>query len=275
MNTEQILNMIDELRELGMVKFGITGGEPLLREDIGEIIDHAQQKGVIVTLNTNGSFVPKRIEDLLGLHTLIVSIDGLEKTHEINRLRGSFASAMQAIKTARDRALNVWSLTVISKDNVSELDELIDLMRSMRVRMLFQPVEEWDIHSDAVSESLPSKQEFRRTIDKLISLKKKDKIIATSMSYLKLLHSWPIYPGFARCDVGRFSCNIMPNGDVISCTVVQTTNPPNGLKIGFGDAFMSLDTPNCKGCFMNCYHEPNFIIQLKPDAILNTIKFLR
>ncbi len=216
MNTEQILNMIDELRELGMVKFGITGGEPLLREDIGEIIDHAQQKGVIVTLNTNGSFVPKRIEDLLGLHTLIVSIDGLEKTHEINRLRGSFASAMQAIKTARDRALNVWSLTVISKDNVSELDELIDLMRSMRVRMLFQPVEEWDIHSDAVSESLPSKQEFRRTIDKLISLKKKDKIIATSMSYLKLLHSWPIYPGFARCDVGRFSCNIMPNGDVIS-----------------------------------------------------------
>jgi len=61
MTTEQIFSMIDELSGIGMKRLAIGGGEPLLREDIGEIINYAKQKKIFTFISTNGILLPKKL----------------------------------------------------------------------------------------------------------------------------------------------------------------------------------------------------------------------
>lgn len=274
MSFPQISGMIDEFSRMGMIKLGITGGEPLLREDIGEIIDYARSHNIMVSLNSNGAFVPERIGNLKNLNILFISIDGSEKTHEKTRGKASFTAALKAIDTAMKAGIEVWTLTVLTRHNIRDLDNLIQILPHQGIRMLFQPVECWDMHSGKVNDLLPIPEEYHAAIDKLLELKRKTDLIGTSRSYLKLLRSWPNYPADMSCKVGKFTCNVLPDGEVISCTIIPQKEPNNGLVLGFAEAFRRLETPRCKGCFMNCYHEPNFICQLKSDALLNAAHFL-
>ena len=57
MTTSEVFSMIDQLTSLGMRRLGINGGEPLLREDISEIIRYAKKKDLLVSLFTNGYLV--------------------------------------------------------------------------------------------------------------------------------------------------------------------------------------------------------------------------
>ena len=59
--TKDALSLIDQLAELGTQRLSIFGGEPLLRKDIGKIIDHAVDSGLFTGLGSNGLLVPKKI----------------------------------------------------------------------------------------------------------------------------------------------------------------------------------------------------------------------
>jgi len=273
MNTQQIIGMLDEMYAAGMIKIGITGGEPMLRNDIGKIIDYAHGLGIISTMNSNGTLIPERINYLRNLHTLFISIDGSKEIHEKTRGPKSFWTALKAIEAANESGINVWTLTVLTKHNIRELDNLIRVLSEYKVKMLFQPVEKWDIHSNNINDLLPEKVDYLKAVKRLIEMKDYGKLIGASMSYLKLLEKWPNYPINVKCAVGNYSCNILPDGEVIACTIAKGMGSNNGVKKGFINAFMNLHTPYCNGCFMNCYHEPNFICRLKPDALLNAIRF--
>src|SRR3989338_9511571 len=67
LTTTQIFHLIDELRKNGTQRLGLWGGEPLLREDIGQIIDYAKEKGMFVTMDSNGYLVPEKTDKLKNL----------------------------------------------------------------------------------------------------------------------------------------------------------------------------------------------------------------
>lgn len=111
-----------------------TGGEPLLRKDICECGRAITSRGFYWGMVTNGSFLDKRmLSELLdaGLHSISVSLDGLEDTH--NWMRGNDHSFIQAI-----RAIDViagtpsgltWDvITCINQKNVSQLADMRDLL---------------------------------------------------------------------------------------------------------------------------------------------------
>ena len=59
--TEELLNLIKELRKMGTRAIYISGGEPLLREDIGTIIDAVKDENMFCFINSNGVLVPDKI----------------------------------------------------------------------------------------------------------------------------------------------------------------------------------------------------------------------
>jgi AdoMet-dependent heme synthase len=109
-DTKGGVRIVDELHELGAKWFGLSGGEPLIRKDVFEIIAHAKSLGMNVSLITNGFYVKGDILDNLAKYEVMtaVSLDGVEETNDLTRGKGSYATALKAMEKLSDAT----SLTV-------------------------------------------------------------------------------------------------------------------------------------------------------------------
>jgi len=128
--------IISELAELGTRKIHISGGEPMLRPQLPDLIAHAAGLGLRVTLTTNGTLVTKENAKALieaGLRGVNVSIDSpIRKIHEkVRGVAGSFKQTTRAVglfkKYAHKGKLAVRINTVVSRDNYFSLATLADL----------------------------------------------------------------------------------------------------------------------------------------------------
>ena len=141
--TEALLRVIDEAAGLGVDTYFVTGGEPLLREDLPELLARMLAKpDARVVVLTNGSRLDEgflaRLEalDRTRLH-LQVSLDG--STAELNdRLRssGAFEAATAGIRRAKAHGLAVTVATVVVEENLDDLPALVRLLPSLGVGAL-------------------------------------------------------------------------------------------------------------------------------------------
>jgi MoaA/NifB/PqqE/SkfB family radical SAM enzyme len=77
LSTEEIKKGLDILRELGIVEIVLSGGNPLIRDDIGEIIDYSS-KFFVTTVYDNGSLAMKKIDKLHNADFVAISVDSLK-----------------------------------------------------------------------------------------------------------------------------------------------------------------------------------------------------
>ena len=129
LNTKEALHLVDEIYDFGPKWFGIKGGEPLLREDIFQIIRHAKSLGLNVCLLTNGYYVDGEIYENLVKNEVYtsVSVDGPEKINDTVRGSGSYEKALSAIqKLSKAGILNGLS-AAISSVNYRYLDHVAAL----------------------------------------------------------------------------------------------------------------------------------------------------
>jgi AdoMet-dependent heme synthase len=104
LTTEQALRIIDDLAESGLVVLAFSGGEPLLRRDIFQLIERATRGGLVVHIATNGFIIneslARRIKDS-GVRGVTVSVDGADAaTHDhMRQRRGLFERTIKAIQT--------------------------------------------------------------------------------------------------------------------------------------------------------------------------------
>lgn len=125
--TEQVKKGLNILRELGVVDLVLSGGNPLLRDDIGEIIRYAS-KSFITTVYDNGSMAVEKIEALRQADLVAISIDSLspEKNDYIRGVKGAWSTAMQAVEELHKNGISVGVAPTISQFN---LYEILDLTR--------------------------------------------------------------------------------------------------------------------------------------------------
>ncbi len=119
--------------------FNITGGEPILRTDIFEAIDIIRRRGFEAYLLTNGTLISReKAASLggLGLRGVQVSMEGLEKTHDSIRGKGSFASALKGIGNLLHEGMSVTMNATLSEVNAGDLMGLIELAKSTGVQRL-------------------------------------------------------------------------------------------------------------------------------------------
>lgn len=139
LSTEQIKDLIDQLAKIKVRFFAATGGEPLLRKDILEVMKYATNKGIKTGLATNGFFIDeKKAKEIkeAGVLSIQISLDGIEKTH--NNIRGnnlSFQKAIKAIKSLQKQKLKLVSVaTTITPINFKDLKELKKILLNLCVK---------------------------------------------------------------------------------------------------------------------------------------------
>ena len=126
---ENIKAMVDKLSSEGLKKICITGGEPLLRKDLIDILRYIHDKEIYITLSTNGLILDK--DKLLSIKPYIdnirFSLHGKEKTHDkITRHKGSFRKVIDGIKIATNLRIPV---SIVSSIIYQNYPEMLDIAR--------------------------------------------------------------------------------------------------------------------------------------------------
>jgi len=122
LSTEEIKRGLDILRELGVIEVVLSGGNPLLRDDIGEIIKYAS-RFFITTIYDNGSMAVKKIDDLRNADFVAISIDSLnpEKNDYVKGVKGAWHNSMKAIEKLFEQGISVSVSPTISQFNLHEI----------------------------------------------------------------------------------------------------------------------------------------------------------
>jgi len=122
LSTEEIKRGLDILRKLGVVEVLISGGNPLLRADIDEIIKYASRY-FFTTVYDNGSMAVKKIDALRHADFVAISIDSLnpEKNDYIRGVKGAWERAVEAIEKLHSEGINVSVTPTISQANLYEI----------------------------------------------------------------------------------------------------------------------------------------------------------
>ncbi|MFH1415337.1 MAG: radical SAM protein [Elusimicrobiota bacterium] len=135
LKTHEILRALSDLSDLGCDIFSVTGGEPLLRYDIFEVLSYAKAKGMKVGIVTNGYATEDYMPQLekLGLFSVLISIDGYGKNHdEVRGTKGSYERCINSIGLYKKLGVPIVAVsTVMLPDNVKYIPEIIEDVQKM------------------------------------------------------------------------------------------------------------------------------------------------
>jgi radical SAM protein with 4Fe4S-binding SPASM domain len=136
----EIKDIIDQVQEMSVHSLVLSGGEPMLRADLFDMLEHARTRGLGVTLLTSGIMIDRWTARALGdLHIRVkISLDGVRaETHDFLRGRGSFEKALQALTLLREEGVKERSIhfTTHTK-NMDELPALADFLPAAGIQNL-------------------------------------------------------------------------------------------------------------------------------------------
>ncbi|MDD5771407.1 MAG: radical SAM/SPASM domain-containing protein [Candidatus Omnitrophica bacterium] len=232
LDTEETKKIILQIKDLGVRHLIFSGGEPLLREDLIELVRFARASGIPwVDIITNGILCDDNIvEELIqaGLNHVTVSLDGISGTHDSIRGNGSFQKSARAIDlfNYHKQRLHVSSPSVginftILNRNIGDMLKVVEFAKEKKCNaIVFQPVlvSNVSMHERKKNALWPSAAEMpdlEKNILELLSLKsgQQDILIYTDDAILKGI------PGYFRGKRAgkRFKCYEALKRIVITC----------------------------------------------------------
>ena len=139
-NFNTIKKIVDKLAENGLKKICVTGGEPLLRKDLLDILKYIKSKQIYITLSTNGSLLDKNKLEKIEPHinNIRFSIRGLEKNHnEITKSPYNFNETIKNIQSAVELKIPVSVVATIILKNHKEMLDMAVLCEKNKVEKLY------------------------------------------------------------------------------------------------------------------------------------------
>ncbi len=141
LTTEQGFRLLDEIRRFGEPLMVFTGGDPLKRPDLFDLIRHSVKIGLRtnVTPSATPLLTPRAIEEFkaAGVTRMAISVDGHDaKSHDDFRgVPGTFDCAMLALRHARDIGLDTQFQTTVTRRNMAHLPEIAEVVKEVRSKM--------------------------------------------------------------------------------------------------------------------------------------------
>ncbi|MGM0395831.1 MAG: putative heme d1 biosynthesis radical SAM protein NirJ1 [Bacillota bacterium] len=137
LTTEEAKEFIDDLSEYKVPVLLISGGEPLLRKDIFEIIKYAKSKNIRITISTNGTVIDKEVAAKIKENQVSyvgISIDGIGERHDSFRgMKGSFDLAMAGIRNCLEIGQKVGLRFTINRHNYDQLEDIFELIKKEKI----------------------------------------------------------------------------------------------------------------------------------------------
>ncbi|MDD5356459.1 MAG: radical SAM protein [Candidatus Omnitrophica bacterium] len=232
LSTWEWYSFFDSVNRMRAATIVITGGEPLLRQDLFDIIKYIRTKGMSCHLCTNGSMLTEVNANKLkvaGLASISVSLYSYgAEIH--NRLRGTdcFDAAIKGIKFLTQSApeIKVGINYVITKENFHNLDRMVAFAQNLKVNQIkFDPV-----HTNLVHRHKPlcsftgllfdnnDLAELSFEIKKLINTASQVKLVANSRTFMNgIIDFFAGRPNRLSCYAGYISCAVDAFGRVSPC----------------------------------------------------------
>ena len=236
LSTDEGKRLIDQIAALKVPVFVLTGGDPIKRPDLFELIGHARAVGVRVSLTPSATplltrEIVVRLKEA-GLARLAVSMDGASaETHDAFRgMNGSFARTLDAVRWANEIGLPVQINTTFSRRNIGEIDSIVALMEKLKITL-------WSVFflvptGRGKLNDLLSADEFESVFEKVYSLSKTasfDIKTTEAQHYRRFLLQQKV----AERKVG------MGSSSVLERSVDAIGRAPRGLNDGKGFVFIS------------------------------------
>lgn len=141
---EQVSSLYDQGRALGLTATKLTGGEPLLRYGIKDILWLIHEKGINLQMETNATLIDKDMASLLGRiyredrnMFLSVSIDGDEEAHEKQRgVKGCFKDTILGVENLLEHDIHVQVIFSVNRNNRADIDRVAEICQRLRVNSM-------------------------------------------------------------------------------------------------------------------------------------------
>lgn len=214
LKTEEIFNVIDQLIEAEIDVLDIVGGEPLIRDDLIDVLTYGHYNGLNMLINTNASLATKKkvkeIRKVVSKLSIGVSLDGPRaEIHEKIRGIGTFEKTYNGLMNFIDAGFDVTILFAVNKINYYYIDEMIELAQRLGVNLYvdrFIPVGRGMINKELL---LPSREMIE-------SVSKSLKNFLSKNTSLKLYIEENIF-GEEECTAGKTHASILVDGNVVPC----------------------------------------------------------
>ncbi|KAF5087467.1 putative mycofactocin radical SAM maturase MftC [anaerobic digester metagenome] len=225
LSTGEAKMLIDQVKQAGSPVLILSGGEPLLRDDIFEIAEYGTQKGLRMAIGTNGTLIDDRAAVRLagaGIRKAAISLDSADPgVHDRFRgVTGAWERAVAGIEACRDAGIPVQVHTTVTLQNHRDLEGIAEFGESLGVRdfqfFFLVPTgrgkEVVDI-SPEMYESL-IRRILRLRADRGLSIRP-----TCAPQYVRIAAGMglPVAEGERGCIAGIRYCRIDPTGEVTPC----------------------------------------------------------
>ncbi len=141
LDTQEVFQVMDDLKAYGVPVLILSGGEPLLREDIFDIAARAKSMGFYVGLSSNGTLINREnIQDIarVGFNYVGVSIDGLRENNDVFRqMDGGFDAALGGLELCKEHDIKAGLRFTLTEQNSADLPALLEIMRSRQIEKFY------------------------------------------------------------------------------------------------------------------------------------------
>lgn len=213
---EDVKNLARQADELGLARFVITGGEPLVFKDFDELVAAIDPQKFFINCDTNGWLLDeKKAKHLksIGVDRIQLSIDSLdaEEHDEFRGAKGSHEKAMKAVDVTLDAGLGIFIQTVVTKQRLhsNEFIEFVEYFNKKGVGVFVsyaKPVGLWEGNFDVLVD-----QDDMKYMEKL---EKKHKLFT---------HLTPAYGLNMGCIAVKGMFSVTQYGDVLPCPYIHTS----------------------------------------------------
>lgn len=222
MQLQEQAGLIASLAGSGVQEIRFTGGEPLMNPDIYELIRTAARQNLRISMGTNGTLIDCAQAAKLsasGLDMAIVSIDGVERLHDLVRGAGSFRRTMTGLGHLQAHGLAVRVNIVAMKTNVADIPALAESFRAQGINVFIRRLIPIGRSGENFAELALGREDYARLKERLQDCLERSKGSVRG-HYLSEERVVPrIALPFVRssCSAGQRSLIIDPSGDLRLC----------------------------------------------------------
>ena len=225
LTTQEAKNLMDQIHQVSTPLLILSGGEPLLRPDIFELISYGTKIGLKMGLGSNGSLIDEPVARKLkkaGIATVSISLDSNIATQhdEFRGVTGAWEKAVQACKALRKNNILVQVNTTLTQQNYNQIDDIMSLAENIGVEnfhLFFlvptgRGTKLTDISPEKYEEMIT--KTFAKTANHKLNVRP-----SCAPQFMRIakgmgldMRQW-----IRGCIAGQYYCRIYPNGDVTPC----------------------------------------------------------
>lgn len=226
LSTQEGMRLIDSIKQAGFRLLIFSGGEPLLRADIYQLISYAKTKGLIPAMGTNGTLLTKNVcKELLssGLAGIAISVDSLDKNYH-DKFRGkvgAYQATQLGIDNSLEAGLRVQINLTLTENNQEQFEKMVDHYEKLGVNAIHPFFLVPTGRAKSIPEEALKSQAYFSMIKKILEKQKETKIElkpTCAPQFMPMAKELKIEQRFTRgCLAGIAYCSILPQGEVHIC----------------------------------------------------------